>query len=382
MVHNLEEVETIIELAPPFSKLPVSGYGGIERVVWSIARELSVRASNDPFAPKVELWAPGDSETKFESADIHLHPTVEKATGIVDGLWNTLMRQIPKDMYDIRRRLTEDRSAVAHLHTPLGMGAMSGAGKDVAFRTLTTFQSPPPSWALEFHKDMPVVAVSHAQAKMIKGFDFMHVVYNGIESDLFKPSYQTSANAGFSFLGRFSPDKNPIDAIKIALACDASIGLAGQFDPNTAMEYADELKGLINSSGKRASLVGEVTDLYDSSLGESSKNAFLSSSKALLFPIKWKEPFGIVIAEANACGTPVIAYNYPGSSVDELIVNGVNGYKVNSLDEAIQAAQVISNIDRRKVRKYFEENFTSGVMVDKYCKIFTKELPKYCKASI
>ncbi len=369
-------ITKIIELAPPFLKLPVQGYGGSERVLWACVEEFTRAAAKNAAAPKLELWAPGDTAAATRDGyPIDLHATVPAAQGF-NQLW-TSFRQVTRDMYDLRRALVREPRTVAHIHTEDAAFSIIGGGDaDVSTRTLTTMHNLPKDWATEFHAEMPVVAISEAQAARIKGFNFLRVIHNGIDPQLFAPNYTPTPDAPFAFLGRFSPDKNPVDAIKIALAAGGNIKLGGIVDSD-APAYRAEVEGLITANPTRVAFIGEVNDIVDPALGQSSKNALLANSRALLLPIKWAEPFGLVIAEANACGTPVIAYNHPGSSVDELIVNGVNGYKVDSFEEAVAAAKAIGNIDRRAVRAHFEKNFTTSIMAEKYTKVITQDLPAY-----
>ena len=376
MTQDTGKITKIIELAPPFLKLPVQGYGGSERVLWACVEEFSRAAAKDPQAPKLQLWAPGDSApTTRDGHPIDLHATVPHAQGF-SQLW-TSFRQVTRDMYDLRRTLINQPGTVAHIHTEdAAFPIIGGAGPEVSTRTLTTMHNLPKDWATEFHQEMPVVAISHAQAQRIKGFDFLRVIHNGIDPALFVPSDTLPPDAPFAFLGRFSPDKNPVDAIKIALAAQSAIRLAGITDSD-APAYKAQLDALIAAHPSQVQFIGEVNDVIDPRMGQSSKSAFLAGSKALLLPIKWAEPFGLVIAEANAAGTPVIAYNYPGSSVDELIKDGVNGFKVNSFEEAVAAAKAIDQIDRRGVRAHFEKNFTTGIMAQKYSDVITKDLPAY-----
>jgi len=370
-------VETIIELAPPYFGLPVSGYGGTERVIWSLSVELSKQAVQDPTLARVELWAPGDSAQIASGTRLKLVSTVPTALGLHQPFRS--MNQLGDDMYRLRERLESDAQAVGHIHVEdEGFKVFGDAAKTVSVRILTTMHNLPKWWAARYFSHMPVIAISHAQAAGIRGFKFLKVIHNGIDPDLFHPTYDLRSDAPFAFLGRFCPNKNPVDAVEIARACGARIEVAGISDKD-AEDYARRLDVLIAQGVGWAKRVGEVSDVFDARLGQSSKSAFLGNSRALLFPIQWPEPFGLVIAEANATGTPVIAYNHPGSSVDELIKDGVNGYKVTSRDEAVQAARAIHKLDRRRVREYFERHFTVKTMAEAYRRVLCDDLPQYWK---
>lgn len=329
------------------------------------------RAGTLPFS--YELWAPGDSYADAADRPV-LSPTVPESLGVTKPFEAQALMM--KDMHRIRRILRNNPNAAAHIHIEDLHIPVLGQDRDLAAQTLTTVHNPVKDWYHDY-KHLPLAAISEAQKNIlgIRDFDFVRVVHNGIDESLFAPNYETGPDSPLTFIGRFSPDKNPGDAVEIALRAGVPIRLAGPADPQHP-ECHEAVMRQCERYGS-VSYAGSVTDEFRPELGQSMKSAFLAASRAMLFPIKWQEPFGLVIAEANACGTPVIAFNPPGSAVGELIENGVNGFKVRNVAEAVEAVRNIGSIDRRGVRAYCEKHFTGRVMADRYAKIFTEDLPAY-----
>jgi glycosyltransferase involved in cell wall biosynthesis len=204
--------------------------------------------------------------------------------------------------------------------------------------------------------DMPVVSISKSQRQPLPYANWVGNVYHGLPTDLYKPGF--GHGKYLAFLGRISPEKGVDKAIDIAVKCGIPIKIAAKIDKGDIDYYNTHIKPLL--SHPLVEFVGEI--------GESSKNEFLKDAIALLFPINWPEPFGLVLIEAMACGTPVVAFR--NGSVPEVITNGLNGLLVDSVDEAVKAVNAISAIDRRSCRKTFDERFTSKVMTEEYIKVY------------
>jgi glycosyltransferase involved in cell wall biosynthesis len=368
--------DRVIEYAPPYFAIPPVGYGGSERVIAGIVDSFTRNASALSF--KTELWAAGDSYAHTDEEDRpEIVATAEKSLGFEKPF--EANAQIQHDLHSIRRAMREDFTAAAHFHTEDVHFSVFGQDRELASRTLTTVHNPVKPWYGDY-REMPLVAISDAQKNLLgldDDFDFVRVVHNGICPDLFIPNYDVAPDAPLSFLGRFSPDKNPGDAVRIALEACVPVRLAGTIDPQNPECLAEIERYQADHGAARVAFVGAVSDTCDPALGQSSKNHLLGQSRAMLFPIQWQEPFGLVVIEANACGTPVIAYDHPGSAVNELIIDGVNGFKVKTLEEAAEAVKRLQHIDRRGVRRHFERNFTSDVMAERYARIFTEDLPAY-----
>jgi glycosyltransferase involved in cell wall biosynthesis len=373
--HDNCEINHVIEYGPSFFALPARGYGGTERVVDGIVKTLHEHEQAGTARISYELWASGDSYRDTDYKPV-LHPTVPEALGVTKPFEAQALMM--KDMHRIRRILRENPNMAAHIHIEDLHIPILGQDTQLAAQTLTTLHNPVKDWYHDYPY-LPLVAISEAQKKIlgIQDFDFVEVVPNGIDASLFTPKFDIEPDSPLTFLGRFSPDKNPEDAVKIALGADVPIKLAGPVDKQHPECHERIMQYQREYGESRVSYVGSVTDEYSPALGCSAKNAFLAASRAMLFPIKWPEPFGLVVIEANACGTPVIVFNAAGSSMPELVKDGVNGFIVNNVAEAVKAVEKAKHLDRRAVYAHFKEHFTSRAMGDKYTNIVVEKLPPY-----
>jgi glycosyltransferase involved in cell wall biosynthesis len=242
---------------------------------------------------------------------------------------------------------------IDHLHFPLC--------RTFAHRTVTTLhgrQDRPDN--LPFYagfRDMPLVSISHAQRQPIATANFVGTVHHGVPADLYEPKVQ--ARGGYAaFLGRISPEKGPVDAIRIARALGVPLKIAAKVDAADEIYFRDQVQPLLDGEG--IEFVGELDDRH--------KGDFLRNASVLLFPICWPEPFGLVLIEAMACGTPVLAYD--SGAAREVIDDGVTGRVVRTLDDAILALPHVMLLDRRKVRRRFEERFSVERMTNDYLRIY------------
>jgi glycosyltransferase involved in cell wall biosynthesis len=181
-------------------------------------------------------------------------------------------------------------------------------------------------------------------------------VYHGFPSDLLRPSF--SPGEYLAFLGRLAPEKGPEAAIRIARGAGIPLRIAAKLPRGERRYFNDRLEPLID--GQHVRLTGEVNDR--------TKQQFLSNAAALLFPIDWPEPFGLVMIEAMACGTPVIAFRH--GSVPEVIEDGASGWIVDDEPAAIEAVRRVHELDRCGVREAFERRFTVTTMTDKYLHLY------------
>ncbi len=186
----------------------------------------------------------------------------------------------------------------------------------------------------------------------------MATIQHGLPMHQLRPSYE--AGSYLAFLGRLTPEKGPEDAIWIASAAEKPLCIAAKVPRAETAYFKKRLLPLVD--GKNVRLMGEVD--------ETRKQPFLAGAAALLFPIDWPEPFGLVMIEAMACGTPVIAYR--SGSVPEVVDDGVTGFIVESEEEAVGAVNELSRLDRRKVRARFEERFSSRRMAQEYERQYEK----------
>jgi glycosyltransferase involved in cell wall biosynthesis len=207
-------------------------------------------------------------------------------------------------------------------------------------------------------EDMPVVSISQAQRKPLPELNWVGNVYHGLPPTLFKPNFEKGKY--LAFLGRVSPEKGIDRAIGIAIRSGIPLKVAAKIDHADKDYFEQHIKKLLEHP--LVEFLGEIN--------EHEKQGFLSNATALLFPIDWPEPFGLVMIEALACGTPVIAYR--NGSVPEIIEHGRSGFVVENQEQAIQATQNISLIERHECRKCFEERYTSDRMAKNYINVYQR----------
>src|SRR5690349_3734038 len=337
----------IAQVAPLIESVPPRLYGGTERIVSYLTEEL-VRLGHD-----VTLFASGDSITSAELAPcctraLRLDPTVR-------DIIPYFMLMIDK----VRERAEE--FDVLHFHIDLFHFPLF---RSLAARTLTTLHGRQDLGDLKpFYSrfgDMPLVSISNDQRKPLPHANFVATIQHGIPADLHRPSLEPGRY--LAFLGRISPEKRPDRAIRIAQAAGIPLKIAAKIDRVDEDYFRSEILPLIDGPG--VEFVGEIN--------EREKAQFLGGAAALLFPVDWPEPFGLVMIEAMACGTPVLAFRC--GSVPEVIEDGVTGKVVDSEEEAIAALPAILSYDRRAVRHRFEERFTDAKMAKEYVSIYRRLL--------
>ena len=246
---------------------------------------------------------------------------------------------------------------IDYLHFPLFRG--------LASRTVTTLhgrQDLPDNKAIfiEFD-DMPLVSISASQRKPIPDANFVSNVYHGLPTNLLQPNYKP-AGQYLAFIGRMSPEKRPDRAIEIARRVGIPLKMAAKVDRADETYFRETIAPLLDDTN--VEFVGEIN--------ERDKNEFLGNALGLLFPIDWPEPFGLVMIEAMACGTPTLAFGC--GSVPEIIDRGASGLIVNSVEAAVSALPPLLAMDRRKVRQAFEERFSSTRMACDYLEIYHRLL--------
>jgi glycosyltransferase involved in cell wall biosynthesis len=233
----------------------------------------------------------------------------------------------------------------------------------VAHKTLTTLHGrldlkdlPGVYWRWQ---QFPLVSISDSQRKPIAFANWAGTVHHGMQADLYRPNY--GPGEYLAFLGRISPEKRPDRAIALAKRAGLPLKIAAKVDDADLRYFQDKIEPLLIGQ-KLVEFVGEI--------GDDEKSAFLGGAKALLFPIDWPEPFGLVMIEAMACGTPVIAYGC--GSVPEVIDDGQTGFIVSSDDEALAAISRIPSLNRREVRRRFDERFSSVAMAQRYLDLYAR----------
>jgi glycosyltransferase involved in cell wall biosynthesis len=338
----------IAEVAPPWLSVPPQGYGGIEWVVALLADGLVERGHD------VTLFASGDSRTKAR-LDYVFHQAPGPAF-INDILYDTL-----HSLHAFRDR---SRFDLFHVHSPFSTLAMAAAIDCVAVHTLHgSFNPEMRALYTEVGDQVWYVAISENQRSHMPGLSYAGVVYNGIEVDRYP--YREDKEDFLLYLGRAAPEKGAHRAILAAKEAGLPIRLAVKVSHPTEQEYwREEVAGLLSPD---VQVLGEVTN--------DQKCDLLSRARAVLFPIDWDEPFGLVMTEAMACGTPVIAT--ARGSVPEVVADGETGFVVSVEDyprEAAAAVRKIGDIDPKACRRRVEERFSKEVMVEGYERAFERAL--------
>ena len=335
----------IAQIAPLAESCPPALYGGTERVVSYLAEELVAQGHD------VTLFASGDSITSAE-----LVPCCERALRLCPGPLDALpYHMIMLD--EVARRAHE--FDVLHFHIDLMHAPVV---RTFAERTVTTLHGRLDLPELQpFYRafpHLPLVSISNAQRRPLPPVNWLGTVYHGLpEAHL--PFSPDAAEGYLAFLGRISPEKCPDRAIEIAARAGAPLKIAAKIDRVDHAYWKARIEPLVRAHAN-IEYIGEI--------GEREKPAFLGGASALLFPIDWEEPFGLVMIEAMSCGTPVIAYGR--GSVPEVIDNGQSGYVVHSVDEAVRAVGRLGTLRRTAVRDRFEARFTADRMADDYLDIY------------
>jgi glycosyltransferase involved in cell wall biosynthesis len=334
----------IAQISPLFEAVPPKLYGGTERVVYSLTEEL-VAMGHD-----VTLFASGDSVTSAHLAAmrneaLRLDPSVKDWVAIYTRMVEMIYRR--KDEFD-----------VLHFHIdyfPLSLFSR----QRVPFVTTLHGRLDVPEFkdVFETYPDAPFVSISDSQRQPIPRLNWVRTVLHGMPADLLTP--QPVKQDYVAFLGRISPEKGVDKAIRIASKAGIKLKIAAKVDNADKDYYDTQVRPLIEGNPD-VEFIGEINDTQ--------KPAFLSGAHSLLFPIDWPEPFGLVMIEAMACGTPVVAFNR--GSVPEVIDDGLSGFIVNDEIEAVCALSRIDTLDRARVRATFERRFTARRMAEDYLDLY------------
>ena len=334
----------IAQVAPLTERVPPKLYGGTERVVAMLCDEL-VRQGHD-----VTLFASGDSQTSAT-----LVPGCPEALRLINSP-DPLAIHLLMLEHVVQRAGEFD---LIHFHTAPLHFSLARRLDTPHVTTLHGRLDLEPMIALysEF-PDLPFISVSDAQRAPLSRQNWVATVHHGLP--VHELSFHPEAGSYLAFLGRISPEKRVDRAIEIATACGAPLKIAAKVDPADRDYFTSTIEPLL--SHPLVEYIGEI--------GESEKSDFLGHARALLFPIDWPEPFGLVMIESIACGTPVVAFR--GGSVEEIIDHGVTGFVVEDLDQAITATRQVDALDRRICRQQFDERFTATRMADDYVQVYTQ----------
>jgi glycosyltransferase involved in cell wall biosynthesis len=334
----------IAQVAPLFESVPPTLYGGTERVVAYLTDEL-VRLGHN-----VTLFASGDSRTTATLVPVCPHSLRLDAQCIDQLAWHVLMLEHVASLAD---HFDVVHFHIAHVHFPLA--------RRLPVPSVTTMHGrldlPELVPLYSEFADVPLISISNAQRGPLPEANWAATIHHGL------PAAQLSGRRArgeyLAFLGRISPEKRVDRATAIASAVGWPLRIAAKVDRADAA-YFETIRPLLNSP--LVDFIGEI--------GEADKNDFLGGARALLFPIDWPEPFGLVMIEALACGTPVIAFR--GGSVEEIIEHGRTGFIVDTLEEAIDATRRVETLDRRACRQAFERRFTARRMADDHVALYAR----------
>lgn len=335
----------IAQVSPLFESVPPKGYGGTERVISYLTEEL-VRQGHE-----VTLFASGDSVTRAKLISAVATSIRPGPTDISWLAYHTIHMDMVAELahtFDVIHFHTD------YLHFPLARRL------GTAHVTTLHGRQDLPELAPLYRQfaDIPLVSISDSQRGPLPNANWVDTVYHGLPSD--PESFSAARGDCFAFIGRVAPEKRLDRAIEIAERCDVPIVIGAKVDKADEAYFNEVIKPLLKKPC--VTFLGEVN--------ENEKRELLHRAKALLFPIDWPEPFGLVMIEAFSCGTPVIAYRH--GSVPEIMEEGVTGYVVTNQEEAVKAALRIDEIDRRSCRAAFERRFSAKAMTEHYLRVYQK----------
>ena len=335
----------IAQVAPLVESVPPKHYGGTERIVAYLTEEL-VRLGH-----KVTLFASGDSVTSAE-----LVPVYRRSFRQNKRATDYLSREVLLMDHVMQRA---DEFDVIHFHTGCLHYLISRQLTVPHVTTLHGRLDTPESLRLyERFREMPMISISNAQRRPWPCANWQATIYHGLPQNLFR--FHPEPGGYLAFLGRASPEKRVDRAIEIAKRVDMPLKIAAKVDPADRRYFKREIEPLLNNP--HIEWLGEISD--------KDKDEFVGNAYALLFPIDWPEPFGLVMIESMACGTPVVAY--AGGSVAEVMDDGVTGFVVNEMEQAAEATRRVGDLNRARCREVFDKRFTASRMASDYVNVYTR----------
>jgi glycosyltransferase involved in cell wall biosynthesis len=301
----------------------------------------------------VTLFASADAQTKAR-----LVPVRDQAIRLDPAPLKSDLAAHLTQLAEVRRRA--DQFDVIHFHTDMihfpffdGMAA----------KTVTTLHGrldlKDLAGVYQRWSKFPLVSISDDQRRPLPSANWAATVHHGMPADVY--DFESTGEGYLAFLGRISPEKRPDRAIAIAKRLGMTLRIAAKVDDADEIYFEEKIEPLLHDP--LIEFVGEI--------GDRQKSAFLGGAEALLFPIDWPEPFGLVMIEAMACGTPVIAYDC--GSVPEVVEDGLTGFIVRNEDEAVNAVRRLSTLDRKAIRRRFEERFSATAMARRYLDLYARQ---------
>jgi glycosyltransferase involved in cell wall biosynthesis len=333
----------IAQVSPLFESVPPRLYGGTERVVHFLTESLI------DLGQEVTLFASGDSTTRAR-----LIPCAGHALRLDDQCREQLAPHVAMIEEVIRRRREFD---LIHFHLDyLGFPVASRCGVPHVTTQHGRMDIPELAALFRLFPDEPQISISDAQRAPLPSANWLATVYHGLPAGLYR--LQPAPGNYLAFLGRIAPEKRVDRAIEIARRLDLPLKIAAKVAKPDRDYFDQQIRPLLDDP--RVEFLGEI--------GERDKQEFLGNAAALLFPVDWPEPFGLVMIEAMACGTPVVAFRR--GSVPEVMSDGESGFVVDSVEEAVEAVPRALAIPRARCRAYFESRFLSERMASDYLGVY------------
>lgn len=340
----------IAQIAPLFERVPPIGYGGIELVVALLTDEL-VRRGHE-----VTLFASGDSQTlaKLES----VYPRATRTDSNVKD-YNAYLSLQLNHVYQKAHEFD-----IIHSHVDYPAFAYANFVKTPTVHTIhgQFYNDNKPIFLQSKHQNF--VSISNSQREPLPDLNYVATVYNGIDVNSYKFHPQPDQEPYLAFLGRVSPEKGPHLAIEIAKRTGWRLKMACKVDQVDREFFESQI--LPHVDGEQIQLTGEITP--------EEKSDLMGGAVATLFPITWREPFGLVMAESMATGTPVIAMAL--GAAPEVIADGKTGFLCHNLDEMVAAVDQVARLDRHACRQHVLDNFGVGKMVDGYEAVYRQIIEK------
>jgi glycosyltransferase involved in cell wall biosynthesis len=334
----------IAQISPLIESVPPKQYGGTERIVSYLTEEL-VRQGHD-----VTLFASGDSETSAR-----LEACCPKALRLANSS-DPLAQHLV--MFEKVAALANAFDIIhfhtGYLHFPLCRQLQTATvtthhGRLDITDTLPLYQA---------YRDLPQVSISDNQRTPTPWANCVSTVYHGLPEDLY--SFNPAPEPYLAFLGRISPEKRVDRAIEIAKRAGMKLKIAAKVDKVDQEYFNTLIRPLLQDD--HVEYIGEIS--------EQDKNTFLGNALALVFPIDWPEPFGLVMIEAMACGTPTVAYRH--GSIPEVIDEGISGFIVDTIDDAVTAVEKIHTLSRQQCRHIFEQRYSTSRMARDYLRVYRR----------
>jgi glycosyltransferase involved in cell wall biosynthesis len=342
----------IAQIAPLYEAVPPRLYGGTERVVSQLCEALV------DLGHEVTLFASADAQTRAE-----LVPVRDQAIRLDPAPLKSDLAAHLSMLSEVLAR--KDRFDILHFHTDMLHFPMF---ETMAPRTVTTLHGRldlkdlPPVYRR--WSKFPLVSISNAQRLHLPFANWVGTVYHGMQADA-SDWFRAQPRDGYlAFLGRMSPEKGPLEAIAIARRLGIPLKMAAKVDAADTAYFSEVIAPQLDDP--LIEFIGEI--------GEAEKPGFLGDARALLFPIDWPEPFGLVMIEAMACGTPVLAFGR--GSAPEVVDHGVSGLIVDGVEEAVRRFADVERLDRREVRRRFDRRFSATAMARGYLDVYADRLAR------